>query len=393
MPQKRIPKEKEEKIIELLRKGRSIREIANRVGVSTTTVVQVKKRNNITNDNISNEGNKMTGKNDIAKSINDIDIPTPKIVDDNNIGSETINTNKPDENIDESSSTIEESPVAVVEQEEQEEQYADDNLGDDEDDETGIPISEAWNLIKGPDLSNEESIEPPMENLGAILPSGLFRKKKAIIIYYSETGRTASAAEKISEVLSKNWFDVTMYQIKPLDEPYGFIGDTLGSLYLRMRNIPIISELAQRLPVIGGPISLAEKELSAKIQIDCSGYDLVVIGSPVWCNYPATPVIGRLQHIKGLKDKPVGVFVTCWMSGAPAVKIISNMVSQKGGRVVLTTAIDSLELELTTKEFTKARSFAKNLAIRVLRIKKKRPEKPINHRPIIPRRKKVLIKK
>lgn len=109
---------------------------------------------------------------------------------------------------------------------------------------------------------------------------------KAKIVYYSFSGNTKSVSETLKAYLENKGYQVEMLRLEPLDEVSFFFGQ------------------CQR--------ALAKKRAQLKpLNFDVSGYDLVVLGTPVWAFGPAPAVNTFLDNISGLKDKRAIVFTTC----------------------------------------------------------------------------------
>jgi flavodoxin len=69
--------------------------------------------------------------------------------------------------------------------------------------------------------------------------------------------------------------------------------------------------------------------------IDVSGYDLMVIGSPVWGGRPTPAINAAIQALKGCEGKKSILFVTC--AGSPG-ECLSLMKKALEGRSVTVTA-------------------------------------------------------
>jgi len=75
-------------------------------------------------------------------------------------------------------------------------------------------------------------------------------------------------------------------------------------------------------------------------EIDVSGFDLVVIGSPVWAGRPTPVINGAVDALVGSSGKPVFLVVTCndRKSGASAVLSLTHQC-EKNGFVICGSAV------------------------------------------------------
>ncbi len=107
---------------------------------------------------------------------------------------------------------------------------------------------------------------------------------KTIIVYHSYTGVTRTIAERIRTVCGGDLVEVRSR------EPYSKLtAYTLGTFRAR-----------------GGKADAVEPA-----SIDVSGYDRIVIGTPVWA-WRATPVAnGAVEALVGANGKSAVIFATC----------------------------------------------------------------------------------
>lgn len=68
--------------------------------------------------------------------------------------------------------------------------------------------------------------------------------------------------------------------------------------------------------------------------IDVSGYDLIVIGSPVWGGRPTPAINTALNVMKGCEGKKGIVYVTCGAMPGDSINLIKKALEQKKMLVV-----------------------------------------------------------
>jgi len=129
---------------------------------------------------------------------------------------------------------------------------------------------------------------------------------KILIVYYSRTGHTEQVARALAEKLGAD-----IEKIRETRSRRGFFG------YWRSGR----EALSGKLPEIGA------------VERDPAGYDLVLLGSPVWASRPSTPMRAFLAANKD-KLKQVACFVT--LGGAGAEKTLARM-ADAAGRPALAT--------------------------------------------------------
>lgn len=137
---------------------------------------------------------------------------------------------------------------------------------------------------------------------------------KTAVVYYSQTGNTEKTAQKISRRLESKGHDVKIISIERCSE---------GSYEENVED--------------------AKEEETVEIEpirTDMSEFDLLFIGTPVWCGKPATPVNTFLEECEGLKNTDHVPFVTHG-GGGPGLTFdkIEEKLGSKGSR-----QIDSLSL-------------------------------------------------
>lgn len=124
------------------------------------------------------------------------------------------------------------------------------------------------------------------------------------IIVHSVTNNTLRFAENIKTALSKNDFSIELIHIKT-DIPIE--GGTAGHMpEYKILNLP-----------------------------DCSQYDIVLFGGPVWA-FSANPVIMRCIEESNIENKHIIPFVTMmfafpFLGGGNAMRMMKRMILQKQG--------------------------------------------------------------
>ena len=358
--------EKKEQINELLDNNVPIRKISKRVSVSPSTVQKIKNERKR-----KKEEEKMVEPEEALRE-------EEKMVEPEEALREEEKMVEPEEALREEKKMIE--PEETLREEEKMVEPEEALREEAEEEESAISIEEVESLLPEPEI--EEILEPKVEerNEGDIEEEpqrgqDKKEKKKALIVYYSDTGRTEAAARKIREVLP---FDSKMCDIKIVGETYGFVGNILGSLVTKIDSLPMVGSIdfivenlinmLSSVPVIGEPIDAA---LNCRIKartFDCSPYDVIFIGTPVWLMNPSIPVEVWLENCKNIKGKPVALFATCWMFPGMAIQKMKNILKARGARIVSSEVIDSLGFALGKRELNIARS----LGIQTVNAMKKR---------------------
>jgi flavodoxin len=146
------------------------------------------------------------------------------------------------------------------------------------------------------------------------------RVMKAIIVYYSRTGRSEKAAMAVKAALSSAGIDTELEKINPL-KTKGHIKNAFMSL-LR-REVPILN-----------------------VNLDVSMYDLIIIGGPVWAGSTAAPLNSYLEDIHGISGKKAAAFVTMAAFGGNRVlKQISKAIGSRGGKYIKGIELHSKDVD------------------------------------------------
>lgn len=140
------------------------------------------------------------------------------------------------------------------------------------------------------------------------------RAIKACVIFYSYSGITRSVAEGIR---SASGCDLIEVKTK---EPYSaFSAYTTGVLHSRKGACD--------------PIEPAE--------IDVSGYDFLIIGTPVWAWKPSPAINAAVKALRGCEGKMAVIFTTCSTQPGEALPILSKALAARGIRVMAEISLDA----------------------------------------------------
>ncbi|MBN2733813.1 MAG: metalloregulator ArsR/SmtB family transcription factor [Methanomicrobiaceae archaeon] len=140
------------------------------------------------------------------------------------------------------------------------------------------------------------------------------RNIRACVIFYSYSGITRGIAEGIS---SPTGCDLIEVRTK---KPYSsFSAYTTGVLRSRK----------------GVPDDIEPKE------IDVSGYDLLIIGTPVWAWKPAPAINSAVLALRGCEGKPAVIFTTCCNQPGEALPILKKALEERGVSVRKEISLDA----------------------------------------------------
>jgi flavodoxin len=126
------------------------------------------------------------------------------------------------------------------------------------------------------------------------------------IIYHSETGNTRVVAEQVAATAG---------------------GDLVG-----VRDLANYSKVGMYLK--GAPRAMRGD--SADIEpaaIDVSGYEAVVVGTPVWAGNPTPAINAAVDALRGIEGKPTVVFCTSGGSPRKTLDTLTAMLAKKGADV------------------------------------------------------------
>jgi flavodoxin len=138
---------------------------------------------------------------------------------------------------------------------------------------------------------------------------------KFLVVYYSRTGHTEQVAKALAEKLGAD--------LEPIREKRS----RLGFLeYWRSGRESFLGILPTIEPS----------------QHDPAGYDLVILGSPVWASQPSTPMRAYLAAHKN-KLNSIACFVT--LGGSGAQKTLARMADAAGKPAIATFSATERELK------------------------------------------------
>lgn len=137
---------------------------------------------------------------------------------------------------------------------------------------------------------------------------------KALVVYYSKTGKTKLVAEAIANSLNVN-------DIRKIEE-------------VGKRKTKGIYKL-----VAGWSARKGECSKIKPLDFDVSDYDLIFLGTPVWALRP-TPAVNAFISKTNFKNKKAVAFVTMGgFGGESAIKLMREKIEAKGGDVINSFAI------------------------------------------------------
>ncbi|HUX98260.1 MAG TPA: flavodoxin [Candidatus Deferrimicrobium sp.] len=133
---------------------------------------------------------------------------------------------------------------------------------------------------------------------------------KALVIYFSLTGRTKMVAEILAAELNNYEVDIEAIAYK-------------GEKKFKFK--------AEQEKVSGGDLSnFAYNERIFNL----SPYDLICIGVPTWGGRPAFIFNAYIEKCNTLEGKAVLVFNTCRIFSGSTIKTMKTEIEKKGGKVI-----------------------------------------------------------
>lgn len=138
---------------------------------------------------------------------------------------------------------------------------------------------------------------------------------RCLVIYYSWTGNTAKVARAIAEALSADLEEIR--EVKPRAGALAHARRALDTLFKRTPRIE---------PGLHDP----------------AGYQMVVVGCPVWAQDVAAPMTAWLQREKG---KAAGVACFCTEGGVGGEKVLARMAEIWGVSAVANLIVTEPQLE------------------------------------------------
>lgn len=143
------------------------------------------------------------------------------------------------------------------------------------------------------------------------------RKIRACVIFYSYSGITRSVAEGFRNASGCDLIEVRA------KKPYtSFSVFTTGILRSRkMACDPIEPE-----------------------EIDVSGYDLLILGTPVWAGRAAPPINGAVKALSGCEGRMAVIFSTCLNDPGDALENLGKALFGRGVRVMAEISLDQKDI-------------------------------------------------
>jgi len=143
-------------------------------------------------------------------------------------------------------------------------------------------------------------------------------KMKILIAYYSDTGNTEKIAQDVEKLLSDQ--QVSIARVRPVKN-------------YRDRFTQLLSAVFRRKPPVEAAVT------------DLEGFDLLVIGAPIWSRRPAPPMISYIEELQNCTDKPAVTFVSSLAGGYR--DSLRKKLEEKGLQVLETLAFKKAILEET----------------------------------------------
>ncbi len=126
---------------------------------------------------------------------------------------------------------------------------------------------------------------------------------KPAIIYTSYTGTTHNVAEQVHKACGGDLIEVKSWDL--MSRVFMYMARYSPDMHVRNDGIPPGT-------------------------IDVSGYDLVVIGTPVWMGKPTPAILKTIAGLTGCSGKPVVIFATCGEDPGTTLAVLSHDLAAKG---------------------------------------------------------------
>ena len=139
---------------------------------------------------------------------------------------------------------------------------------------------------------------------------------KILIAYYSDTGNTEKIAQAVERLLSDQ--QVSIARVRPVKDYRGPFTEVLSALF-------------RRKPAVEAAVT------------DLEGFDLLVIGAPIWCGRPAPPINSYLEELQNCAGKRAVTFVSSRVGGYR--DSLREKLEEKGLQVLETLAFEKAILE------------------------------------------------
>jgi len=144
------------------------------------------------------------------------------------------------------------------------------------------------------------------------------RAIRACVIFYSYSGITRRVAEGI-----RNASGCDLIEVKTREPYSAFSAYTTGVLRSRKGACDPIQPAA----------------------IDVSGYDFLIIGTPVWAWKPSPAINAAVRALRGCEGKMAVIFTTCSNQPGEALPILSRALADRGVRVMAEISLDAGDMK------------------------------------------------
>ena len=142
------------------------------------------------------------------------------------------------------------------------------------------------------------------------------------IIYHSYSGITSSVARKVRAACGGD-----LIEVKP-QKKYNALTVYAKGGYRAMKG---------------------KKDPIEPKKIDVSGYDMIVIGTPVWAWKPTPVINAAIAALKGCEGKKAVIYVTCGGQAGETIEIMKKALEAKGVNVVGDMVFDKKTVKVGKK--------------------------------------------
>jgi DNA-binding transcriptional ArsR family regulator len=140
------------------------------------------------------------------------------------------------------------------------------------------------------------------------------RDIRACVIFYSYSGITRKVAEGV-----RNASGCDLIEIRTKKPYTSFLVYTTGILRSRKGVCDIIEP----------------------VEIDVSGYDFLIIGTPVWAGKPTPAINGAVKALRGCEGKMAVIFSTYLCDPGDALPILNTALADRGVRVMAEISLNA----------------------------------------------------
>ncbi len=154
---------------------------------------------------------------------------------------------------------------------------------------------------------------------------------KTLVVYYSRSGRTRSVAQTLARRLHADLDEIKVAESR--QGPVGYVRCALEAIY--------------------------EVTPTIRTRRDPQGYELLIVGTPVWYWSLSSPVRSFLRQVRGA---PVRFAYFCTLGGSGALRVFDTMTTVTGRRPDATLALTDAEIDARDTE--KLDAFVRTLQVR-----------------------------